>query len=95
MSIENLLKSKVIENPITKYKKELEAMVSSNMVTKLLTKNKLKKEVAEFGLRLVQLSDNYYDLYIHLGSKECSEFKKWIKEDLWEDNTRSSLIPDY
>ena len=44
MTIEDLLKSKVIENPIKRFKKELEEIVNSNLVTKLLSKTKLKKE---------------------------------------------------
>jgi len=92
MTIEDLLKNKVIENPINRFKKELEEIVNSNLVSKLLFKTKLKKEVAEFGLELLKLKDNYYGTYIYLGSKECTTFEKWIKEDLWEDKNYYDLL---
>ena len=74
MTIEDLLKSKVIENPIKRFKKELEEIVNSSLLSKLLSKTKLKKEVAEFGLELLKLKDNYYSNYISLGSKEAEKF---------------------
>jgi len=92
MTIEDLLKNKVIENPIKRFKKELEEIVNSNLVSKLLLKTKLKKEVAELGLELLKLKDNYYATYISLGSKECTTFEKWIKEDLWEDKNYYDLL---
>ncbi|SHM32359.1 DUF4132 domain-containing protein [Flavobacterium chilense] len=92
MTIEDLLKSKVIENPIKRFKKELEEIVNSNLVTKLLSKTKLKKEVAEFGLELLKLKDNYYGTYVSLGSKEVKEFEKWVKDDMWEDKNYHDLL---
>jgi hypothetical protein len=92
MIIEDLLKSKVIENPIKRFKKELEEIVSSNLVSKLLLKTKLKKEVAEFGLELLKLKDNYYSNYISLGSKECAVFEKWVNGDTWEDKNYNDLL---
>ncbi|MBF7090788.1 DUF4132 domain-containing protein [Flavobacterium sp. ALJ2] len=92
MSIEDLLKSKVIENPIERYKKELEELIASNLVIKFLSKHRLRKEVAEFGLHLVNLKDNYYGFYVSLGSKECTEFEKWVKDDLWDDKNYYDLL---
>ncbi|WP_427874720.1 hypothetical protein [Flavobacterium sp. MMS24-S5] len=92
MTIEDLLKSKVIENPIKRFKKELEEIVNSNLVTKLFSKTKLKKEVAEFGLELVKLQDNYYSNYISLGSKEAEKFATLVKEDIWEDQNYYDLL---
>ena len=92
MTIEDLLKSKVIENPIKRFKKELEEIVNSNLVTKLFSKTKLKKEVAEFGLELVKLQDNYYSNYISLGSTEAEKFTTLVKEDMWEDQNYYDLL---
>ncbi|PAM94852.1 hypothetical protein B4N84_10400 [Flavobacterium sp. IR1] len=92
MTIEDLLKSKVIENPINRFKKELKEIVESNLVSKLLLKTKLKKEVAEFGLEILKLKDNYQATYISLGSKESTEFEKWVKEDLWDDKNYYDLL---
>ena len=92
MTIEDLLKSKVIENPIKKYKKELVEIVDGGLISKLLSKNKLKKEVAEFGLCLLNLKDNYSSLYVSLGSKELKDFKKWVKTDMWEDKNYFDLL---
>jgi hypothetical protein len=92
MTIEDLLKNKVIENPIKRFKKELEEIVNSNLVSKLLLKTKLTKEVAKFGLQLLKLKDNYYNTYISLGSKECTEFEKWVKDDLWENKKYYDLL---
>ncbi|KUJ60694.1 hypothetical protein AR687_16830 [Flavobacteriaceae bacterium CRH] len=92
MTIEDFLKSKLIESPLKKFKKELEEIVDSNFVSQLLSKNVLKKEVAEFGLYLIKLKDNYSNAYVTLGSKECTEFEKWIKEDVWEDKNYYNLL---
>lgn len=92
MSVEAVLKSKIIENPIVQYKRELEEIVNSGLLSKLFSKNKLKKEVAEFGLHLLKLKDNYNSVYVSLGSKELKEFEKWIKEDLWDDNNYYELL---
>lgn len=92
MTIEDLLKGKIMENPIKRFKKELEEIVNSNIVSKLLSKTKLKKEAAELGLELLQLKDNYYGTYVSLGSKEVKEFEKWVKEDLWEDKNYYDLL---
>ncbi|CAI2769077.1 DUF4132 domain-containing protein [Flavobacterium collinsii] len=92
MKIEDLIKGKIIENPIKRFKKELEEIANSNLVSKLLSKTKLKKEAAEFGLALLKLKDNYYGTYISLGSKEATAFEKWVKDDMWEDNTYHELL---
>lgn len=92
MTIEDLLKNKVIENPIKRFKKELEEILNSNLVTKLFSGTKLKKEVAEFGLELLKLQDNYYSNYISLGSKEAEKFTELVKEDLWEDKNYYDLL---
>lgn len=92
MSVEAVLKSKIIENPIVQYKRELEEIVNGNLLSKLFSKNKLKKEVAEFGLHLLKLKDNYNSIYVSLGSKELKEFEKWIKEDLWDDSNYYDLL---
>lgn len=92
MSVEVVLKNKIIKNPIVQYKRELEEIVNSNLISKLLLKNKLKKEVAEFGLYLLKLKDNYTSVYVSLGSEELKEFEKWIKADLWEDNDYFDLL---
>lgn len=92
MTIEDLLKSKVIENPIKRFKKELEEIVNSNLVTKLFSGKKLKKEAAELGLELVKLPDSYYGNFIGLGSNEAEKFETLIKEDIWEDKNYYDLL---
>ncbi len=92
MTIEDLLKSKAIENPIKRFKKELEEIVNSNLVTKLFSGSKLKKEVAEFGLEFLKLDDNYYSNYISLGSKQAEKFTALIKENIWEDKNYYDLL---
>ncbi|WP_166925730.1 DUF4132 domain-containing protein [Flavobacterium poyangense] len=92
MSIEDVLKSKTIEKPFARFKKELEEIVNSGLVSKLFAKNKLKKEVAEFGLALLKLDDHYSGVYVSLGSKKCNVFEKWIKTDLWENKEYYDLL---
>ncbi|NWL00740.1 hypothetical protein DM790_07925 [Flavobacterium collinsii] len=92
MTIEDLLKSKAIENPIKRFKKELEEIVNSNLVTKLFSGSKLKKEVAEFGLEFLKLDDNYYSNYISLGSKQAEKFTALIKENIWDDKNYYDLL---
>ena len=92
MTIEDLLKSKVIENPIKRFKKELEEIVNSNLVTKLFSGSKLKKEVAAFGLELLKLQDNYYSNYISLGSKQAETFAALVKDNMWDDQDYYELL---
>lgn len=92
MTIEDLLKSKVIENPIKRFKKELEEIVNSNLVTKLFSGTKLKKEAAEFGLELLKLQDNYYSNFISLGSKQAETFTALVKENMWDDKHYYELL---
>ena len=92
MTIEDLLKNKVIENPIKRFQKELKEIVNSNLLSTLLSKTKLKKEVAGFGLELLKLKENYYGAYVSLGSAECAAFEKWVKENLWEDKNYYDLL---
>jgi Family of unknown function (DUF5724)/Domain of unknown function (DUF4132) len=92
MSIETILQSKKIENPFKKYKKELKEIVESNFISKLLSKNKLKKGVAEFGLELLKLNDNYYSNYVSLGSKELKIFEKHCQVDTWENKDYFELL---
>lgn len=92
MTIEDLLKSKKIENPLKRFKKELEEITNTGFISQLLSKSKLKKEVAEFGLLLLKLNDSYTGVYIALGSKHCTEFEKYVKADMWEDKNYYDLL---
>ncbi|KGO95113.1 DUF4132 domain-containing protein [Flavobacterium subsaxonicum] len=93
MSIEVILKLKVTEDPVKRYKKELQEVINSNLLSKLLSKNKLKKEVAEFGLALVTLTrHDYNNWYVFLGSDKCTPFEKWITDGMWEDKNYYSLL---
>ena len=67
MAVEIVLKSRIIKNPIAEYKREFAEIVNSNLLSKLLFKKKLKKEVAEFGLQLLKLEDSYSSQYVSLG----------------------------
>jgi len=92
MSVESILKNKVTGNPVKKYKKELKEIAESNLVSRLLLKNKLKKEVAEFGLALVSLDTDYTGASVSLGSKKCDELAKWIKPGMWNDKNYHELL---
>jgi hypothetical protein len=92
MTIEDILASKKIENPIKRFKKELEEITNTGFISQLLSKSKLKKEVAEFGLLLLKLNDSYTGVYIALGSKHCTEFEKYVKADMWEDKNYYELL---
>lgn len=83
MSIKQVLQNKIITNPLKKHKRELEECRDSNFLLKIFQKNKITKEVAEFGLALVN-QKNGYNYYISLGSNESVDFQKWIKNDMWE-----------
>lgn len=92
MSIETILQNKKIENSIKRYKKELKDIIETNFISNLLSKKKLKKEVAEFGLELVNLKDNYSDNYVSLGCQELKVFEEYCKEDIWEDKNYFELL---
>ncbi|PXY42737.1 hypothetical protein DMB65_01570 [Flavobacterium cheongpyeongense] len=92
MTIEDILGSKKVENPIKRFKKELAAIANTGLISQLLSKSKLKKEVAELGLLLLKLNDNYAGVYIALGSKDYTEFEKYVKTELWEDKNYYELL---
>lgn len=92
MAVEIVLKSRIVKNPIAEYKREFAEIVNSNLLSKLLFKKKLKKEVAEFGLQLLKLEDSYTSQYVSLGSKQLAVLEKWIKDDLWEDSNYYDLL---
>ena len=76
MSLENILAAKKIKNPVKEYKKELKEIVEGNILTKLFSKSKLKKEVAELGLALLKLDHSYSGTYVYLGSEKLNFFSK-------------------
>lgn len=92
MTIEEILKSKVVEDPLKRYKKELEKNASSGLLSNILSSNKLTKEVAELGLKIINLKDNYYGNYISLGSKESLEFQELIHPKIWDDKNYYELL---
>ncbi len=92
MSIEQVLKHKIIANPLKRYKRELEEFSDSNFILKIFQKNKISKEVAALGLALVNQKNNNYNYYITLGSKESVVFQKWISNDMWEKQQYYDLL---
>jgi len=90
MEISEKLKSKKIVDYHKNLKKDLKEQAEKGLLSKLFSKTKLKKEVAEFGLLLLGKND-YYD-YLTLGSPEAEELKKHIKSNLWEDKDYYELL---
>lgn len=92
MSVESALAHKKIKNPTKDFKKQLKEIAEGSLLTKLFTKSKLKKEVAEFGLAFLRLDDDYYSSYVSLGSEKLPFFEKHIKEGIWEDKKYYELL---
>jgi Family of unknown function (DUF5724)/Domain of unknown function (DUF4132) len=92
MSVENILKNKVVKKPLETYKKELKEVSESNLVSRLLLKNRLKKDVAEFGLALADLKGNYSGFFVYLGSEKAAAIAKWIKPNMWDDSNYYDLL---
>lgn len=84
MSIETLFKDRIIENPISKFKKELTEIVNNSLTKKIFSQNELKKEVAQLGLDLLKLKDNYSQTYVSLGDSKCSDFETKFSENVWD-----------
>ena len=62
MSLENILAKKKIKNPVKEFKKELKEIVEGNILSKLFSKSKLKKDAAELGLALLKLNNSFVNL---------------------------------
>jgi hypothetical protein len=86
-------KNKTTSDPVSKLKKELEAIINSNFLDKLIRPRQLKKEVAELGLALIHKEqDEYYHQSISLGSKQAILFTSLIKNQIWEDEDYYALL---
>ncbi|WP_027387486.1 DUF4132 domain-containing protein [Chryseobacterium gregarium] len=90
MEISEKLKSKKIVDYHKKLKKDLKEQAEKGLLSKLFSKPKLKKEVAELGLLFLS-KNNYYE-EITLGSTEAEKLKKYIKADIWEDQDYYELL---
>ncbi|KIX20263.1 hypothetical protein SY27_14120 [Flavobacterium sp. 316] len=91
MSIELALAKNVIENPLARYKRELEECINNDFILKQIQNNKLEKVVAEFGCQLVTIKNNY-SYYISLGSEESTLFEKWVTNDMWDNPKYYDLL---
>ena len=92
MSLENILAAKKIKNPVKEYKKELKEIVEGNILTKLFSKSKLKKEVAELGLALLKLDHSYSGTYVYLGSEKLNFFSKHLSQNVWDNKNYYELL---
>lgn len=92
MTIEETLNERIISNPINAYKRDLKEVSQGTIITRLFSKNKLKKEVADFGLALLSLEEVTGYTYFHLGSKEVTSLEKWLRNDMWEDKDYFNLL---
>ena len=92
MSALSALDHKIIDNPIEGHKKHLKEISDSGIIFNIFSKQKLKKEVARFGLELLKLKNNYYNEYVSLGSEDLQFFKDSIKDNLWDDKDYYELL---
>ena len=92
MSLEYILAAKKIKNPVKEYKKELKEIVEGNILTKLFSKSKLKKEVAELGLALLKLDHSYSGTYVYLGSEKLNFFSKHLSQNVWDNKNYYELL---
>lgn len=77
MEISEKLKSKKIVDYHKNLKKDLKEQAEKGLISKLFSKSKLKKEVAELGLLLLGKNDYYEE--ITLGSSQADKIKELIK----------------
>lgn len=90
MEITEKLKSKKIVDYHKNLKKDLKEQAEKGLLSKLFSKTKLKKEVAEFGLLLLGKNDYYEE--ITLGSSQAEKIKEHIKNNIWEDKDYYELL---
>jgi hypothetical protein len=90
MEISEKLKSKKIVDYHKNLKNGLKDQAEKGILSKLFSKPKLKKEIAEFGLRLLKKKDSYGE--VTLGSPEAEEIKKYITRNIWEDKDYFDLL---
>lgn len=90
MEISEKLKSKKVVDYRKNLKKDLKEQAERGLISKLFSKNKLKKEVAELGLLLLGKNDYYEE--ITLGSSQADKIKEYIKSNIWEDKDYYELL---
>ncbi|WP_312394503.1 hypothetical protein [Chryseobacterium sp.] len=90
MEISEKLKSKKIVDYHKNLKKDLKEQAEKGLISKLFSKSKLKKEVAELGLLLLGKNDYYEE--ITLGSSQADKIKEHIKSNIWEDKDYYELL---
>lgn len=90
MDITEKLKSKKVVDYHKNLKKDLKEQAEKGLFSKLFSKSKLKKEVAEFGLLLLGKNDYYEE--VTLGSSQAEKIKEYIKTNIWEDQDYYELL---
>ncbi|MCS3530659.1 DUF4132 domain-containing protein [Chryseobacterium sp. JUb7] len=90
MDIIEKLKSKKVVDYHKNLKKDLKEQAEKGLFSKLFSKSKLKKEVAEFGLLLLGKNDYYEE--VTLGSSQAEKIKEYIKTNIWEDQDYYELL---
>ncbi|KQT33910.1 hypothetical protein ASG22_17585 [Chryseobacterium sp. Leaf405] len=90
MEISEKLKSKKVVDYHKNLKKDLKEQAEKGLLSKLFSKTKLKKEVAEFGLLLLGKNDYFEE--ITLGSSQAEKIKEHIKSNIWEDKEYYELL---
>jgi len=90
MEITEKLKSKKVIDYHKNLKKDLTEQAEMGLLSKLFSKTKLKKEVAEFGLLLLGKNDYYEE--ITLGSSQADKIQGHLKSNIWEDKDYYELL---
>ena len=99
MSLEKILATKQIENPIKVFKSELQSIIDEKADTQLLTKHKIVREVAMLGLALLQTNHKQYDWQdadwvepVALDSEKFHSIKALVKPNIWDDPDFYALL---
>ena len=91
MSIEQDIKHRKIDNPLEKFKRELEDSENGSFLSSIFKSRKFKPEVAALGLELLRKNGDY-DGEITLGSAQAGKFSQLLIPNIWENEHYYALL---
>lgn len=91
MSIEQHLNFRKIQNPLNKFKSDLENDQNGNFLINIFSPKKFKPEVATLGLAFLKKIGDYNEA-ISMGSEQDHRFMQLLIPDVWENENYYKLL---
>lgn len=90
MEITEKLRSNKVVNYYQNLRQDLKEQAEKGILSKLFSKSRLKKEIAQLGLLLLNKDDHYQELAS--GTAKAEEIKKYFSPDIWDNQDYYQLL---